>query len=393
MTAEQRLSTQELYDPLVTSGVDYFCGVPDSITGPFSHFLQDNAEGRHVITANEGNAIGLAIGYHIATGKIPLVYMQNSGLSNAIDPLASLADRTVLSTPMLLLVGWRGQPGKNDEPHHTRQGAITPELLRSLEIPFDTLSCDPTEVNRQITEMVRNAGDQNRPYALLIEQGSFAEYSSAGVQQLDSNSMSREEAVATVVEGLDENAIVVSGIGKLSRELFEHRQNQGQDHSKDLLVVGGMGHASSVALGIAQQKPEKKIFCFDGDGSVLMHLGALATIGNLSPSNFYHIVFNNGLHDSVGGQPTTARRADLLAVARASGYRYTTSQAEPLSLIQEVIKIQQADGPALLEVKVHPGARPDLTRPTIHPASNKEAFMTLLRGDVVKLEKGIYDKD
>ena len=327
MKTEQQLSTQELHDPLVTNGVDYFCGVPDSITGPFSHFLEDHAEGRHVITANEGNAIGLAIGYHIATGNIPLVYMQNSGLNNAIDPLASLADRSVLSTPMLLLVGWRGQPGKDDEPHHTRQGAITPELLRSLEIPFGILSRDPTEANQQVSEMVKNAGDQSRPHALLIEQDSFAEYSPAVINP-SSYSMSREEAVVNIIEALDENAVIVSGIGKLSRELFEHRQKQDQDHSKDLLVVGGMGHASSIALGVAQQRPEKKVFCLDGDGSTLMHLGAIATIGNLSPANFYHIVFNNGSHDSVGGQPTTSSVIDLPAVALACGYRYAATQSE-----------------------------------------------------------------
>lgn len=377
MTAEQRLSTQELYDPLVNNGVDYFCGVPDSITGPFSHFLQDHAVDRHIITANEGNAIGLAIGYHIATGKIPLVYMQNSGLSNAIDPLASLADRTVLSTPMLLLVGWRGQPGRNDESHHTRQGEVTPDLLRNLQIPFDTLLRDPVEASKQVSEMIENAGNQNRPHALLIEQGSFVEYLSEGLQ-LGSDPLSREEAVATVVEALNEDAVVVAGIGKLSRELFEQRQRKNQAHDKDLLIVGGMGHASSIALGIAQQRPEKKVFCLDGDGSTLMHLGALATIGNLRPLNFYHLVFNNGSHDSVGGQPTAAPTIDLPAIARACGYKYVSSQSEADLISNEVTEMQQDDGPAFLEVKIHSGARSDLTRPTVQPGNNKEVFMSSL---------------
>jgi phosphonopyruvate decarboxylase len=377
MTGEQRLSSQELYDPLVASGVDYFCGVPDSITGPFSHFLEVHAKDRHVITANEGNAIGLAIGYHLATGKIPLVYMQNSGLSNAIDPLASLADRSVLSTPMLLLVGWRGQPGRNDESHHAKQGAITPDLLHSMEIPFDTLSRDPSEASQQVSDMIKNASYQNRPHALLIEQDSFAGHSS-DIAPFSEHPMSREEAVGTVVAALDEAAVVVSGIGKLSRELFEYRQKNEQDPGKDLLVVGGMGHASSIALGIALQKPEKKIFCFDGDGSVLMHLGALATIGNLSPGNFYHVVFNNGVHDSVGGQPTTARNIDLPAIARACGYRYATAQNESQLVAKEIVKIQHDIGPALLEVKVQPGARTNLTRPTVHPVKNKELLMSFL---------------
>jgi phosphonopyruvate decarboxylase len=377
MTGEQRLSSQELYDPLVANGVDYFCGVPDTITGPFSHLLEDHAKDRHVITANEGNAIGLAIGYHIATGKIPVVYMQNSGLSNAVDPLASLADRSVLSTPMLLLVGWRGQPGRHDESHHARQGIMTPGLLQSLEIPFDTLSRDSSEASLQVNQMTNNAGDQNRPHALLIEQGSFAEYSS-DVGAYENHPMSREKAVGAIVDALDETAIVVASIGKLSRELFEYRQKKEQDPSKDLLVVGGMGHASSIALGIAGQKPEKKIFCFDGDGSVLMHLGALATIGNLGPGNFYHMVFNNGVHDSVGGQPITAPNVDLPAIARACGYRYATAQNDPQIVTNEVVKIQQDAGPALLEVKVQPGARTNLTRPTISPAKNKELLMSYI---------------
>lgn len=377
MTTEHRLLTQELFDPLINNGVEYFCGVPDSVTGPFSHYLADHAKDRHVITANEGNAIGLAIGYHIATGKIPLVYMQNSGLSNAIDPLASLADRTVLSTPMLLLIGWRGQPGIDDEPHHTRQGEITPDLLRNLQIPFDTLLRDPAKASQQVSEMIKNAGAQNRPHALLIEQGSFAEYSSEA-EQFSNNPMSREEAVSIVVEALEEDAIVVAGIGKLSREIFEKRQRDGQGHDRDLLVVGGMGHASSIALGIAQQRPEKKVFCLDGDGSTLMHLGALATIGNLSPANFYHVVFNNGSHDSVGGQPTTARTIDLAAIARACGYRYASTQSEAGLVSSEVIEMQRDIGPAFMEVKIHRGARSELTRPSIQPVNNKVAFMSSL---------------
>lgn len=378
MTTKKQLSVQALYNNLNAGGVDYFCGVPDSITGPFSSFLEDHAKDKHTITANEGNAIGLAIGYHIATGKIPLVYMQNSGLNNTIDPLASLADRSVLNTPMLLLIGWRGQPGKNDEPHHARQGAITPDLLRSLEIPFDTLSHNTAETSQQITEIIKNINDLNRPQALLIEQGNFARYT-PNSKPLNNYPMNREEALAIVVEALDKDAIIVAGIGKLSRELFEYRQKHGRNHKKDLLVVGGMGHASSIALGIAQQKPEKKVFCLDGDGSTLMHLGALPTIGNLGPTNFYHVIFNNESHDSVGGQPTAVGNIKISEIARACGYRYTTSQSDAELVSAETVRIQQADGPALLEIKIRPGARSDLTRPTIKPVINKQEFMSSLK--------------
>jgi len=377
MTSKNRLSAQQLYDPLVTNGVDYFCGVPDSITSPFSHFLEESTPDKHTITANEGNAIGLAIGYHIATGKIPLVYMQNSGLSNAMDPLASLADKSVFNTPMLLLIGWRGQPGIKDEPHHERQGAITPDLLKSLEIPFEILSNEPSEAERQIRDTVLNAGEQSRPYALLLEQGALAEYSKSK-QEYDRFSLSREEALGVVLDFVNESSVIVTGIGKISRELFEYREHKNQGHVQDLMVVGGMGHASSIALGIAQQKPEKKVFCLEGDGSVLMHLGALPSIGSLTPANFYHIVFNNGSHDSVGGLPTSGQHADITAIARACGYGRAESVSEAQSVTTALDEMQQGKGPALLEINIRKGARPNLTRPTISPAQDKADLMTFL---------------
>jgi phosphonopyruvate decarboxylase len=377
MTSGKQLSSQELYDPLVTNGVDYYCGVPDSITAPFSHFLEEHASDRHVITTNEGNAIGLAIGYHIATGKIPLVYMQNSGLSNAMDPLTSLADKSVFNTPMLLIVGWRGKPGVKDEPHHEKQGVITPELLRILEIPFEVLSTEPSEAVRQIREIVKKTREQSRPYALLIEQGAIAEYTKSETER-NRYSLSREEALGAVLDSMDEKAVIVTGIGKISRELFEYRKNKNQSHGQDLMVVGGMGHASSIALGIAQQKPEKKVFCLEGDGATLMHLGALPSIGSLAPANFYHIVFNNGSHDSVGGPPTASENADFAAIARACGYSKAISVSEAQSVTSAVDEMKEDDGPTLLEIKINKGARLNLTRPTISPAQNKIDLMTFL---------------
>lgn len=378
MSAKIQLSSQALYDAFINNGVDYFCGVPDSITGPFSHYLERYAVDRHIITANEGNAIGLAIGYHIATGKTALVYMQNSGLSNAIDPLASLADRSVFSIPMVLLIGWRGQPGVKDEPHHEKQGKITPDLLRNLEIPFDILSTDPSEAEKQISQTARNAADLSRPHAILLEQHSIAEYSDYDVGD-NKQLQSREAALRTVLGLVNEQAIVVAGIGKLSRELFEHRLENGQNLKKDLMVVGGMGHASSIASGIALQKPERKIFCLEGDGSMLMHLGVIANIGSLAPANFYHVIFNNRSHDSIGGVRTAAQDADIPAIAGACGYKSTQSVCDAESLIRGVNDMQEVEGPALLEIKISKRARPNLTRPTITPAQNKTEMMKFLK--------------
>lgn len=377
MSTERQLSTQELYDLFINNGVDYFCGVPDSITAQFCHYLEKYAKDRHVITANEGNAIGLAIGYHIATGKTPLVYMQNSGLSNAIDPLASLADKSVFSTPMVLLIGWRGQPGVKDEPHHEKQGIITPDLLRDLEIPFDILSTDPSEAEKQISQTARSATELSRPHAILLEQHSIAEYSDDDAGG-NNHLLSREVALGTVLDSVNEKAVVVAGIGKISRELFEHRLDSDHDLKQDLMVVGGMGHASSIALGIALQKPERKVFCLEGDGSALMHLGAIASIGSLAPENFYHVVFNNGLHDSVGGVKTAAQDTDIAAIARACGYKGAQSVCDAESLVKGIDEMQEAEGPALLEIKISKGARPNLTRPTITPAQNKTDMITFL---------------
>lgn len=372
----EQLSTQNFYNVLVDSGIDYYCGVPDSITGPLSQVLDMYAAEQHVITANEGNAIGLGIGYHLATGKVPLVYMQNSGLSNAIDPLASLADKEVFSIPMLLLIGWRGQPGSNDEIHHTRQGKITTEILTNLEIPFEVLSRRIDDAKHQINKQLNLARESNHPHAILIEQSTFTQEKQT--ESLDENSMNREAALVATLSGISFDSIVVSGIGKVSRELYELRGVDPMRLKQDVMVVGGMGHASMVAAGIAKNKPEKKIFCIEGDGSVLMHLGALATIGNLHPKNFYHIVFNNAAHDSVGGLPTTAKDAVLADIAKTCGYNQSLTVDTKKGLEESLFMIQRASGPSLLEIKIRRGARSNLGRPKLQPIDNKKLFMTNL---------------
>jgi phosphonopyruvate decarboxylase len=373
----ERLTCKELYDSLVKHGVGYFCGVPDSIVSSFSFFLEANAKQQHFIAANEGNAIGLAIGYHAATAKTSLVYMQNSGLGNAIDPLVSLVDPSVLSVPMVLLISWRGQPGTKDEPQHIKQGAITCDLLKALGIPYVVISRQPDEVVLQIKKATNDTLKFNRPYALLLQKDTLEEYK-YDVRSPDNYPLSREEAIECVLDSLDDQDIVVSSIGKISREVYEYRDKKQQSHKKDLLSVGGMGHASSIAQGIAQQKPTRKVYCLDGDGSVLMHMGSLATIGSISLKNFHHIVFNNGLHDSVGGQPTAGFDIDLPKVAKACGYSYVVSAHKPDAIRKVLVATKKINGPVMIEIRVHSGARADLVRPSTSPSRNKESFMAFL---------------
>jgi len=374
---EQKLSSEKLYNSFAENGVSYFCGVPDSLVSPFSLFLEANAKEHHTITANEGNAIGLAIGYHAATAKIPLVYMQNSGLGNAVDPLVSLVDSSVLSIPMLLLIGWRGQPGTKDEPQHAKQGAITGDLLKILNIPYVVLSRRPNEAARQVEKSVSHSIKSKSPYALLVEKDTLEGYK-YDARPLSNYPLSREEAIKCVVDNLDDSDIIIASIGKASRELYEYRDEKQQSHRRDLLIVGGMGHASSIAMAIAQQKPNRKVYCLDGDGSVLMHMGSLATIGTKGLKNFYHIVFNNGLHDSVGGQPSAGFDIDLPAVAKACGYLRVVSAHEPNATTKALVATKKINGPVMIEVRIRSGARLDLARPSISPSGNKESFMAFL---------------
>ncbi len=374
----QRLLSEDLYNHLVLHGVDYFCGVPDSLLNSFTSYLEANTQERHVIATNEGNAIGLAIGYFVATNKIPLVYMQNSGLGNAMDPLVSLVDPAVLGIPMILLIGWRGQPETKDEPQHTKQGAITIELLKSLSISYQILSRDSKKAEQQVVKASREALATNCPSALIVEKNTFADYG-LEVNGGQKYPLSREEAIGIVLDGLNDSDVVVAGIGKISREVFEYRAHNHQQHDRDLLIIGGMGHASSIALGIAEQEPDKKIFCLEGDGSVLMHMGSLAIIGTRRVVNFRHIVLNNGLHDSVGGQPTAGLKISLPSIARDCGYTKALTVDDSISIRQALARTRRSAGSVMIEIMIHSGARDELIRPTIQPVNNKHSFMKFLK--------------
>lgn len=373
------VSVEKVYKTFLHNKVDFFTGVPDSLLKNICAYITDNApREKHIIAANEGAAIGIASGYYMASGKIPVVYMQNSGLGNTVNPLLSLADEKVYSLPLLLMIGWRGEPGTKDEPQHKKQGEVTLALLEAMKVPYIILNLDESEALAQIHDVIISTKKKSIPHAIIIRKDTFGKYK---LQQDLKNdySLSREEALKLVVDHLQDADIVVSTTGKLSRELFEYREEKGQGHAKDFLTVGSMGHSSSIAFGIAIEKPERRVYCLDGDGAFIMHMGAITNIGDLSPKNFCHIVFNNGAHESVGGQPTLGFQLDIPVIAKACGYRHAFTVVSKTEIIQAMQQLQTVDATTLLEIKIKVDSRDDLGRPTTTPIENKEHFMMFLQ--------------
>ncbi len=366
------LDPQKFLKSIRNQGVEFTTGVPDSLLKDFCSVMTD--EGSDIIAANEGGAIALAMGHHLATGKVPLVYMQNSGFGNCVNPLTSLADRDVYSIPMLLMVGWRGEPGVKDEPQHVKQGRISEELLQTMEIDYAILSDDEVEAEKQLAVAFEAMKGTNAPYALLVKKGVFDKYK---LQTKVENpyTINRESVIEWMLQKMEENAVVGSTTGKSSREVFEIRAKHEMGHGKDFLTVGGMGHASQIALGIALSKKSRPVYCLDGDGATIMHMGAGAIIGSQPSENYKHILINNGCHESVGGQATVGFAIDFQKIAQASGYKQTWLVSDMNELPFVWGKFQNAAGPVLLEVRTTEASRADLGRPTTTPVQNKEAFM------------------
>jgi phosphonopyruvate decarboxylase len=373
------INTQKFYESLNQNGVDFYTGVPDSLLKDICSYISDNAPAdKHIISANEGGAVALAMGYYLATSKTPLVYMQNSGFGNTINPLLSLADPKVYSIPMLLVIGWRGEPGVKDEPQHVKQGEVSETLLKTLDIPYVIISDKTEDIDKVISGAIKKAEENNGPYAILVRKGTFEPYSLK--TKIKTNfDLNREEAIIKTTELLSDSDIIVATTGKTSRELFEFRARNNQGHHRDFLTVGGMGHANQIALGISIAKPNKKVYCFDGDGAALMHTGSLGIIGDLKIENFKHIIFNNGAHDSVGGQPTIGFDIDFGKIAKSFNYT-KVFRIEKLNHFDEIFtNFQKEKGPCLLEILVNKGARQDLGRPTVSPKENKLDFMSFIK--------------
>ena len=369
------IDPSEFVQVLRSVNINFFCGVPDSLLQPLCKRLEDHCmPDEHIITANEGNSIALATGYHLGTGNVAMVYMQNSGLGNAVNPLVSLAHEKVYRIPMLLVIGWRGEPGKQDEPQHQVQGSITEQQLKLMDIPFLVVEAQKTTIS-DITYFLGSIKKRGGPAALLIKKGVFKTPPNTSLQSQSGNeSLTREFAIEMLLGNLSKETIVVATTGKASRELFEVRKKLGQDNA-DFLTVGSMGHASSIALGIAITNRIKPVIVIDGDGSLLMHMGALPVIAGCGAANVTHVILNNGCHESVGGQPTVAGSMDLPALALACGYRTAVTLKSQDEVVEYFSVNPAGGGPSLVEIMVNKFSRADLSRPDSSPIQNKTRFM------------------
>ena len=362
-------------------GVEFYTGVPDSQLKALCDYLvnQKGIGKEHIIAANEGNCTALAAGYHLATGKIPVVYLQNSGIGNIINPVASLLNDKVYAIPCIFIVGWRGEPGIKDEPQHIFQGEVTVKLLEDMDIA--TYVIDKTTDEAQLglkMQMFSQLLAKGKSVAFVIKKGALS-YENK-IKYENEYTLKREQIIEKIVD-VSRDDIIVSTTGKASRELFEIRERNGQTHERDFLTVGSMGHSSSIALEIALSKPDRKVWCIDGDGAILMHMGAMAVIGTNKPKNMIHIVINNEAHETVGGMPTVAGNIDLVKVAQGCGYCKAVSVSDERALITALQMAGASNELTLIEVKCGIGAREDLGRPTVSARENKDNFMDYLRGN------------
>lgn len=363
------------HNALAQSGIDFYTGVPDSMLRPFCACVAEHTKKeRHIIAANEGAAIGLAAGSYLASGRPALVYMQNSGLGNAINPLLSLADMSVYGIPMILMIGWRGEPGVKDEPQHVAQGQATTSLLNAIGVEHYQLPNDTAEATTMLNELRKQTIKDNKPIAVLVSKNTFADYH-ADENDDEPVTLSRERAIELILNQIKPDSSVVSSTGMISRELYELRDHFKQNHDTDFLTVGSMGHCSQIALGIAVTNSNKRVICLDGDGAAIMHMGSMAIVGQASSANLLHVILNNGRHDSVGGQPTCGLEINFTTIAEGCGYQLVRSANDETELINALDAMSDLEGPLLLDVRIGAGHRKDLGRPEISPQDQKRNFM------------------
>lgn len=359
------ISSKKFLYTLHSEGVEFFTGIPDSYLNGFCNcLLEQIPSDKHVIAANEGNAVSIACGYYFTTNTVPLIYMQNSGLGNILNPIVSLADKHVYSVPMILLIGWRGEPGTGDHPQHQTQGEVTTKLLDMLDIPYIIAEGDDGKLEQQTHWAVTTAKTNKKPVAIIGRKGVFAGEKKAN--KLDNNyPMSREEAIEIILDTLNKETIYVATTGRATRELYFLRERRGEDHSHDFLNVGSMGHASSVALGIALADKTRKVVCLDGDSAALMHMGAFTMASKMSVPNMIHIVLNNGAHESVGGQPSAGQLINFTGIAKNSGYQTVDTAATTARELKDALhELEGTDKASFIDVRIHKGLRGEL--PPLH---------------------------
>ena len=369
------VNQEQLFTALKDMGVDFFTGVPDSLLNNFCLYMAQNIpDGQHVMAANEGNAIGIAAGHYMATGKIPVVYMQNSGIGNATNPLLSLTHDCVYGIPMILVIGWRGDPSISDHAQHKKQGELTPVLMRDLDIPYEILDADETVIEK-FAWAVNKAKEISSPVALIAKKAILTEKVKKQ-EYPESRLMNREEAVSAVVDVLGSEAVYLGTTGRATREVHEQLKAHGVGEGHEWQNVGSMGHVSSVGLGIALARPEQKVVVFDGDAAAVMHLGALATNCRYKAGNMIHIVLNNGVNESVGGQPSAGYVVNLTEIADACGYRTPGHAVESKEELQAIIKdFKKGEMPLFIDVHVRQGIRSDMPKLNIDHKAQKRALM------------------
>lgn len=364
------IDTKEFVEALVGKGLDLWAGVPDSLLKELCSCASDMLDDKFLITANEGNAVGVACGWHVATGGCGVVYMQNSGEGNAVNPLLSIADPDVYGIPMLLVIGWRGEPGVHDEPQHVKQGKVTCAMLDSMGVPYEVL--DPDLWTLQLDGLLQTMRNESRPVALVVHKGTFSPYPFEA--EVSSDPLLREEALEVVLDCIGPDDLVVSTTGKESREVFEVRERRGDAHDADFLTVGGMGHTASIAYGMALGCPDRTVWCLDGDGSMLMHMGSLAVMAQEWPDNLRYVVNVNGAHESVGGQPNVGASIDVPMVLCGCGFAGTITARTVDEIAEAMDEVRNVSRVALV-LRTRQGSREDLGRPTVSPANNKLAMM------------------
>lgn len=382
-TVRTFLNPAHFFTLLKAHGTSFFTGVPDSLLKDMCAYITENMPAEnHIIAANEGTALATAAGHYLATGKIACVYLQNSGLGNTVNPLLSMCSQKVYAIPALLIIGWRGEPGKKDEPQHLLQGALTPSMLKEMGVPYEILPDYAEGAFEVIQKAYAYMEADKTPFALLVKKQTFEKYKMTAEAPVFSgeNMLHREEILEQVIDKFPTEPLVTT-TGFTSREMFELRVQKGQSHAQDFLTVGSMGHCSSIALGVAlakRKQSEQSVLCIDGDGAALMHMGSLATIGKCDLPNFKHILINNAIHDSVGGQPTGSEKLDFPSIARACGYKHSRRASSASEVKEALQELRELPGPFFLEIQALPGARADLGRPTTSTYQNKDAFMKLL---------------
>jgi len=374
------MEASRFMDILDSLGGGLYTGVPDSLLSPFIDALMDRygISEKHIVAANEGAAVGLAAGHFLATSSPAVVYMQNSGIGNAVNPICSLLHEKVYSIPSIFVIGWRGEPGIKDEPQHVFQGEITLSLLECLEIPYYVISDENDDFDSAVKQFEKHLKN-GRSVAFVVKKGSL-QYDKKR-KYISDATLSREDALMTILANdadkpIERRAVYVCTTGKLSREVFEIRERQGIGHGSDFLTVGSMGHSLMIAYGIALAKPERCVFCLDGDGAVLMHMGSLAVVGVHKPKNLLHVVINNGAHETVGGLPTVGENLEFSKIAQAVGYQkiFRVTQAAELDDVMQ--SFERDSGPVFIEIICNLSSRSDLGRPTTTPIENRDELMS-----------------